>query len=385
MLNWLRLGVFSVTIGATVPCFAKSHASVRREHKRQSKILEQRKVSLANLLSQVQAAVARNDSKQALKLYEKICKDYKTSDEAPNAYYARGLLYENSQQFTSAIRMFTKIVRRYPESVWFMPAVERYFRIAKKLQEGVRPRYFGTIPGFRDYDSAVKNYELVVKYAPYSHYAPLALVEIADLHVRGKRYDLAIASLEQLIDAYPDSVEVPHAYLKIAEIYGSMVKGDEYNQGGAVAARRYYGEFCLLFPDHERVLFARNEMKNLSESIVRSKIALGDFYFNAFYNERAATILYRSAVAYDPEAAGAQVAREKIRAILDGAKPKSTPIDFLFPPYKPQSNDEFVYGATVLDRVMDQKEGRVDATDRVSVTPFIKSENVGAADEGEVD
>jgi outer membrane protein assembly factor BamD (BamD/ComL family) len=346
--------------------------------------VDQRQISLADLLCQARDAVARNDSKQALKLYEKICKDYKTSDEAPNAYYARGLLYESSRQFTSAIRMFTKIVKRYPESVWFMPAVEHYFEIAKKLQEGVRPRYFGTIPGFRDYDSAVKNYELVVKYAPYSHYAPLALVEVADLHIRGKRYDLAIASLERLIDAYPDSVEVPRAYLKVAEIYGSMVKGDEYNQGGAAAARRYYGEFCSLFPGHERVDFVRNEMKNLSESIVRSKVALGDFYFNACYNGRAATILYQSAVAYDPEAAGAQVAREKIRAILDGAKPKSTPIDFLFPPYKPQSNDEFVYGATVLDRIMDQKEGRVDATDRESVTPFIRSESVGAADESSV-
>ncbi|MDR1303152.1 MAG: tetratricopeptide repeat protein [Puniceicoccales bacterium] len=377
--------MFSVMIGAMLPCFARSHASARRERKRRSEVVDQWKISLADLLSQIRDAVARNDSKQALKLYEKICEDYKTSDEAPNAYYARGLLYENNQQFTSAIRMFTKIVKRYPESVWFMPAVERYFEIAKKLQRGVRPRYFGTIPGFRDYDSAVKYYELVVKYAPYSNYAPLALIEVADLHIRGKRYDLAIAALERLIDTYPGSVEAPRAHLKIAEIYGSMVRGDEYNQGGAAAARRYYGEFCLLFPGHESVPFARNEMKSLSESIVRSKVALGDFYFNACYNGRAATILYQSAVAYDPEAAAARVAREKIREILDGAKPKSTPIDFLFPSYKPQSNDEFVYGATVMDRIMDQKEGRVDATDRASVTPFIKSESVGAADEGGVD
>jgi outer membrane assembly lipoprotein YfiO len=226
----------------------------------------------------------------------------------------------------------------------------------------------------------VKHYESVVQNAPYSHYAPQALIEIANLHIRAKRYDLAIASLEWLIDHYPDSVEVPYVYLKIAEIYSSMVKGDEYNQGGAIAARRYYNEFCSLFPDHEEVSFARNAIKNLNESIVRSKIAVGDFYFNACRNEKAARILYNSAIDYAPDAAGARVAQKKIQEIVNGAKPKSTPIDFLFSPYKPQSNDEFVYDASVEDRIMDQKEGRMDATDKASVTPFIKSESVHGED-----
>jgi TolA-binding protein len=295
---------------------------------------------LDDLVSQADWAVARGDLKQALGLYRRICKDHKKSDKAPGAYYNRGVLYEKDCQFTSAIRMFAKIVKRYPESVWFMQAVERYFQIAKKLQAGVRPRYFGAFPGFRDYDFAVKNYELVVKYAPYSRYAPPALIEIANLHVRGKCYDLAIAALERLVDGYPDSVEVPDAYLKIAEIYSGMVKGDDYNQGGAVAARRYYGEFCALFPGHERVSFARSEMEKLTESIVRSKVALGDFYFNAFYNAKAAKILYRLAIGEASAAVGAQIAREKIQAIAGGARPKTTPFDFLFPRYEPQIDDE---------------------------------------------
>jgi outer membrane protein assembly factor BamD len=339
---------------------------------------------LSDLVSQAKGAEKQNNLKLALTLYKKICKDYKTSEMASSAYYTRGLLYEKNHQFTSAIRMFTKIVKRYPESVWFMPAIEYYFRIARKLQRGVRPRYFGTIPGLRDYDSAVKNYELILQYAPYCRYAPEALVEIANLHIRAKHYDLAIATLDKLIDTYSNSVKVPYAYLEIGEIYSSLVKGADYNQGGAVMALRYYDEFCSSFPNHKEVLSVMNRMKDLREKIAQSKITLGDFYFNTRYNKKAAKILYRSAIEYVSYLLSAEVAKKKIEAIDSGAKPKPTPVDFLFPPYKLQSNDdndEFVHAAIVEDRIMDQKEGRIDSTQEASVTPFVKSEDVHGAQE----
>ncbi|MDR2806752.1 MAG: tetratricopeptide repeat protein [Puniceicoccales bacterium] len=359
-----------------VPCDARTRVAMARNHKRRTKSIKKEKIPLNDLLGQIKEAEIRGDRKAQLALYKKVCKDYSSSEEAVEAYYARGVLYERNHQFTTAIKMFTKIVRRHPESLRFTQAIEYYFQIAKKLQEGVRPRYFGTIPGLRDYESAIKNYELVVKYAPYSCYAPKALIEIANLHLRAKRYDSAIDALDRLIDIYPDSVEVPYAYLKNAEIYSGLVKGDEYNQGGAVAALRCYNDFCSLFPYHGEVPLAMNRMKDLTESIVRSKIALGDFYFNARRNDKAAKILYRSAIDYAPYAPEAEVAQERIQRIIDGAQPKSTPIDFLFPHYKTQDNDEFVYAATVEDRIMDQKDGRRDPTDKASVTPFVKAENI---------
>jgi outer membrane protein assembly factor BamD (BamD/ComL family) len=376
MLNWRRLVLFFMALGLTVPCFAMTRSSALRERRGRIKKIKNTKIPLADLIIQKEEAEACNDSRSVIRACEKICSDYKTSDRVPEAYYTRGVYYKNDQQFTTASKMFMKIVKRYSASKWFTQAIEYCFRIAQELQAGVRPRYFGTIPGFCDFDSAVKNYELVVQHAPYSYYAPKALLEIAELHIRAKRYDSAIAALEKLIDVYADSVEVPQAYLKIAEIYSGLVHGEEYNQGGAVAALRYYGEFCALFPSHESVAFATERMKELEESIVRSKIALGDFYFNSRHNGKAAKMLYRTAIDYAPYVTSADVAREKIQAIRDGAQPRSTPVDFLFTDHKPEDNDEFVYAATVEDRVMDQKDGRVDPVNEASVTPFIKSENV---------
>ncbi|MDR1435024.1 MAG: outer membrane protein assembly factor BamD [Puniceicoccales bacterium] len=355
MFHGLYLPVISLIMGAILSCPLGAHSLALRRHREKSKFLGKERLPLEDLILRIENAEAQNDSKTALKLYEKICKDYKTSDVVPWAYYFRGLTYENNHQFTAAIKMFTKIVKCYPESVWFPDAIEHYFWIAKKLQGGVRPRYFGTIPGLRDYDSAVKDYELVVKYAPYSYYAPQALIEIANLHLRAKYYHLAIGALAQLIDVYPDSVEVPSVYLKIAEIYSSLVKGDQYNQGGAVTALRYYNEFCSLFPGHVEINFVNQKIRELEESVVRSEIALGDFYFNTRYNGKAAKMLYRSAIDFAPHTSGAKVAEEKIQGILNGIRPKSTPVDFLFASYKPKEDEpEGVTGGDDFNNFVDK-------------------------------
>ncbi|MDR1906985.1 MAG: tetratricopeptide repeat protein [Puniceicoccales bacterium] len=382
MIYNLRLAVIFLLIGANLPCFSWSSGGKGRSIRNRQKVSQTKKIPLADLIFKAQRAEARGDSKEALRSYEKICKDYKMSDAAPDAYFFRGVFYEKERQFSIAIKMFTKVVKRYPESPWFTQSVERCFQIAKKLQEGTRPRYFGKIPGFRDFDSAIKNYELVVKYAPYSRYAPQALKEIANLQLRAKHYDLAIDAWDRIVDLYPDSVEVPYAYLKIAEIYRNLVKGEEYNQGGAVIARRYYQEFMVIFPQHSEVSFAEKMIRDLEESIVRSEISLGDFYFHSRYNEKAAKESYRLAIDFAPYTLAAGLAQSRIEEINRGKKPKSTPIDFLFPPYKPQSNDEFVAAATVADRIMDQKEGRIDPAHEKSVTPFVKSEDIFVSDEG---
>jgi outer membrane protein assembly factor BamD len=381
MVHQSRLAVIFLMISVSLPCFSMHVADrCRRITNRHGS--NQDRIPLADLKSRLECAEARGDVKVALKLRKKICKDYRTSDMAPGAYFSRGLYYEEDRQFSKAIKMFTKIINRYPESVWFTQSVERCFLIAKMLQDGTRPRYFGKIPGFRDFDSAIKDFELVIKYAPYSCYAPQALKEIANLHLRAKHYDLAIDALDRIIDLYPDSVEVPYAYLEIARICQSLVKGEEYNQGGAMIARRYYKEFMVTFPWHSSVSFAEKTIRDLEESIVRSKILLGDFYFNSRYNEKAAKASYRSAIDFAPYTLAANVAQERIEEINRGKRPKSTPIDFLFPRYKPQSNDEFVAAATVEDRIMDQEEGRVDLVHEKSVTPFVKSTDAPAADGG---
>ncbi|UPA28613.1 MAG: tetratricopeptide repeat protein [Verrucomicrobiota bacterium] len=336
MFNKAPWGVV-LFLGLAVPAFSRSHTSFYRESRQKESAKQQSvKLPLSELLTEREKTRASGNRREMLKIYEQIYNSYPNSDAAPEAYFCRGELYENNREFSSAMKMFSAVIEKYPGSVWFAPAIEHGFAVAKSLQSGTRPRYFGIIPGLKDYTSAVKNYELVVKYAPYSRLAPQALFEIAKLHQRGKHHEQAIDALERVIDLYPDSQEVPDAYLRIAEIYSSVVKGVEYNQGGALAARRYYREFLSLFPLDARVPEVQQRIRELEEAVGRSKIALGDFYFNACYNDIAAKRLYRLAIDFAPYTLSAEVAKEKIDAIEHGKKPKTTAVDFLFPSYMPK-------------------------------------------------
>lgn len=318
--------------------YPRMHTAICRAQRDKEVISKKNKLTLGELLFELDAAQNEQKMNEVERLCKVIAKEYPNSDAAAESYFLRGLLYESDRKFNSAIDMFTKIVKQYPDSLWFSYSVEKCFLIAEQLQNGIRPKYFGVIPGFKDYNSAVQNYELVVRYAPYSRYAPHALIEIANLHVKMKNYDQAVEALDRIIDLYPDSVEVAEAYLKTAEIYAKMVKSEEHNQGGALAARRYYKEFIDIFPQHEHVEFARQKILDLDNSVVESKISLGDFYFNARYNECAAKKMYQMAIDFAPYVSAADTARQRITDIDNGMLPKSTPIDFLFPKYHPTSD-----------------------------------------------
>lgn len=321
-----------------IPQMHESAMKSRSGRGKKLALSKKEKLPLTDLQDRWNEAKRLGKDSDILTICEKICRDYKESSVAPEAFFERGLVYERSRRFTLAIKMFTKIVERYPESRWFRASIDKYFEIAKKLQSGERPYYFGKIPGFRDYDSAIKNYELIVKYAPYSHYAPMALLEIALLQVQAKHYDLAIDALDRIIDVYPDSKEVPQAYLKTAEIYASMAKGVDYNQGGSLAAKRYYEEFLSIFPRHEQANFARQRILDMQESIAGSMVALGNFYFNAQYNAKAASKFYQFAIDTAPDTQAAETARLQIEHIKRGGHPESTFLDPLFPRYKPDQD-----------------------------------------------
>jgi outer membrane protein assembly factor BamD len=354
----LRLAVVLLLLGTSFSCFSRPTNRGMRNRNRTSQM---EKLPLESLLTQAQNAKAQNNPKLERKIYKIICKVHKGRIEAADAYFFLGVYYEENHQFSTAVKKFTKIMERYAESSWFSQAVEYCFQIGEKLQKGVRPRYFGVVPGFRDSDSAIKAYELVLKHAPFSHLAPEALKQIAELQVLAKRHDLAIDALDRIIDLYPNSVEIPYAYLKIAEIYKNSVKGVEYNQGGAIIALRYYQDFITIFPQNPEVDPVKKIIRELEESIVKSKISLGDFYFDVCRNREAAKKSYCLAIDVAPYTSAASTAQSRIIEINEGKKPKSTPVDFLFPH-------------------RDQKNDCVDPVNQKSVTPLIQSEDVPAPD-----
>jgi hypothetical protein len=64
----------------------------------------------------------------------KIDMDYKASNEEPTVYFSRVAFYEKDCRYSIAVHMFTKVIKRYPKSLWFPQYVERCFQIVKNFR-----------------------------------------------------------------------------------------------------------------------------------------------------------------------------------------------------------------------------------------------------------
>jgi outer membrane protein assembly factor BamD len=240
-------------------------------------------------------------------------------------------------------------VKQYPDYPHFNDVLHEEFEIARLLKGGERPKYFGVIPGFRSYQSAIEFYKKVIDDAPYSDIAPLALMHIGEFAAsKGKSVD-AIAAFEKLIDEYPYSEYAPEAYCRLGDVYAGMIKSPLYDQGTTKLAMEAYGDFLTLYPNHDRVPEIRTAYEAMKVRLAESKLATGDFYFNARNNRKAAIIMYRKAEKALPDSDVSRTARERIDHIRAGNLPKKTPVDFLFGRYvrptEEQLSDDLTVGS----------------------------------------
>ncbi|MDP4880011.1 MAG: tetratricopeptide repeat protein, partial [Opitutales bacterium] len=94
----------------------------------------------------------------------------------------------------------------------FNQVIGSQFDCATAHMEGARGRIFWVFPGFRQYDRAMEEFEQIVNNAPYSDYAPLALMNIALVAEQEEEPEDAIDALDRLINYYPQSMLAPDAY-----------------------------------------------------------------------------------------------------------------------------------------------------------------------------
>jgi len=291
-----------------------------------------------------------NDAKQAydndkewsaLSTYKSVYKKYPKSILAPEAHFQRGIIYTETHQFEKANKEFDKIIRRYPDYEKFNQVIGRIYTIGEKIVQGERPHYWGLIPGFRNYELGSKILEGIIEKAPYSEYAPIALMNIAIIAQKRNRPEEAIDALDRLINNYPQNTFAQDAYLNLATTYADLVQGADYDQGATREAISYFEDFITLYPNSPASVEAEAGLQRMQNTLAKSKLILGDFYYKYRNNNRAALVLYNEAITTDPRSASAEKAQEMIDKINNGVPAPSTPVDWMFGRYQsPVSRDE---------------------------------------------
>lgn len=267
------------------------------------------------LMNRARRAEDQGNAGTAMRAYDRVSKRYVNSVYGPEAVYRLARLRLANRQYFKAFEAFQTIVSRYPNTPRFNEVVGEQYRIASALMDGARNRTWGWLPGFRNRDQSIRYFEQIIINAPYSDYAPLALMNVARAHQRLGNDIEAIDALDRMINFYPQSILAPDAYLKLAETHASLVDGPEYDQASTREAITFFEDFIILFPSDTSVAEAERGLATMKEVLAESKMTIAEFYFKKRSNFRAARVFYNEAITAYPDSSIAQRARVELAKI----------------------------------------------------------------------
>ncbi|HRE81072.1 MAG TPA: outer membrane protein assembly factor BamD [Opitutaceae bacterium] len=268
-----------------------------------------------DLMNKARTAEEAGNYGRAAKSYERVGKRYGNSVYAPEAFYRAARMRLQRKQYYKAHENFQQVVGRYPNYTRFNEIIGEQYRIASAMLDGARNRIWGIIPGFANREKAVEYFEILLLTAPYSDYAPLALMNIARAHQKLGNDEEAIDALDRMINTYPQSLLTPDAYLKLAQTHASLVEGPYYDQGSTREAVTYFEDFMILFPSDGGVSSAEKGLGDMKRVLAESKMRIGDFYFYKRSNYTAARVFYNEAITVFPDSTVATKAREQLAKV----------------------------------------------------------------------
>ena len=288
-----------------------------------------------DLMNKARLAEEAKHDGDALKLYATVTKKYPNSVFAPEALFRTGLIRQKRQQLYKAFDTYQLMLARYPSTEKFTQVIGEQYRIASQLFEGKRSRIWGgLLPGFKNRERAIEYFQTIVLTAPFSDYAPLALMNAARGYKQIGETEAAIDSLDRMINTYPRSVLTPDAYLKIAQTHASLVDGPYYDQASTKEAVTYFEDYMILFPGDAGMVTAEKGLDEMKTVLARSKLTIADYYYKYRRNYKAAKVFYNEAITVYPDSKVAAQARTKL-AVVEEKLAQETNMTQVQPAAKP--------------------------------------------------
>ena len=287
-------------------------------------------IDVANAAEEAEAAALLERGKNQLlsgsrfsaaRTFKGLIKDYPTAPATAEARFLYAEIFMLKNRWKKAFDQLQGIIDEQPNYPKFDAVIAAQFDCATALMEGARGRILWVLPGFKQYGVAIDQFEQIVRNAPYSAYAPLSLMNVALIAQEQDEPEEVIDALDRLINYYPQSMLAPDAYFNMAETYANLVKGPAYDQGSTRDAISYYEDYLILFPESEYLGEVESNLRGMEDLLARSKLNLGDFYYNYRSNNTAALVYYNETVTIAPDSEAADEARQRIESIEAGVSP----------------------------------------------------------------
>ena len=172
-----------------------------------------------------------------------------------------------------------------------------------------------------DYNEALKAYTDLKDWYPFSKYAILAELKIADSHFKLEEYDEAIVAYEQFERLHPRNDAIPYIVNQIGLCWFNRIDTVDRDYTPAQNAMVQFQRLLEQFPDSEEAKAAPDHIAKCIDNIVGHELYVADFYFKTEEYE-AALKRYEYIVEFYPGTRQSEIALAKIPACTQALKDK---------------------------------------------------------------
>lgn len=161
------------------------------------------------------------------------------------------------------------------------------------------------LDAMKDYDSgkykdALTSFEQMKNWYPFSRYAILAELKIADANYHLQQYPEAIAAYEDFERLHPRNEAIPYVIYQIGRSYFEQIDTVDRDQTSARNAQAAFQRLVNQFPDDQYSRAARLHITTCLQSIIGHDFYVGKFYYKTKQYD-AALHRFESIVSQNPD------------------------------------------------------------------------------------
>jgi outer membrane protein assembly factor BamD len=166
---------------------------------------------------------------------------------------------------------FVSVVLVLSGCAWFKPKEEKSAQ--ELVQEGVD--YFED----SQYKKSIDAFEKLRDWYPFSRFAILAELKIADAYFNLESYADAIFAYEEFEQLHPRNEAVPYVIYRIGRSYFNQIDTIDRDQSNAAKALDTYHRLIRQYPDDAYAAMAKSDMLACYQSLSGHEFYVGVFYY----------------------------------------------------------------------------------------------------------
>jgi outer membrane protein assembly factor BamD len=165
---------------------------------------------------------------------------------------------------------------------------------AELIQEGMEAFDKG------NFSDAIKDFEQLKDWYPFSKYATVAELKIADAHYYLDHYAEAVTAYEEFEQLHPRNEAIPYVIYQIGRCYYDQIDTIDRDQTSARKALETFRRLIRQFPEDPYAIKAHTHITICLQSLAGHEIYVGKFYLRSKHY-RAALERFKAVISEYPD------------------------------------------------------------------------------------